>query len=209
MGTGCNIPPASAARDLRCIRSCPLSSTRNWFRLPLMYRPRAERRESSSLIALHWDGPSPRHSPIANLSNSGAYVLTSEKWNPGEIVSLTLQRKGEVEESSRLRFTVQVKAIRRDEDGVGVSFLLPRGTDLRLWESNIKPHVPQTEPEDVVREFRTAAAIAHIPRSNRTRNVASSPGPQQPSGRRRCRSRASRRRTPRSLSQLKRAKSTS
>jgi len=93
-----------------------------------MYRPRAERRESSSLIALHWDGPSPRHSPIANLSNSGAYVLTSEKWNPGEIVSLTLQRKGEVEESSRLRFTVQVKAIRRDEDGVGVSFLLPRGT---------------------------------------------------------------------------------
>jgi len=129
-----------------------------------MYRPRAERRESSSLIALHWDGPSPRHSPIANLSNSGAYVLTSEKWNPGEIVSLTLQRKGEVEESSRLRFTVQVKAIRRDEDGVGVSFLLPRGTDLRLWESNIKPHVPQTEPEDVVREFRTAAAIAFVHR---------------------------------------------
>ena len=108
LGSGCNIHPATAARDLRCIRSCPLSSTRNWFRLPFMYRPRAERRESSSLVGLHRDGSSPRHSPIANLSNSGAYVLTSEKWNPGEIVSLTLQRKGALEESSRLRFTVQV-----------------------------------------------------------------------------------------------------
>jgi hypothetical protein len=141
-----------------------LSSSRNWFRLPFIYRPRAERRESPSLVATHWDGQTPRQNSVANLSNSGAYVLTEENWNPGEIISLTLQRKDGLEKSTRLRFTVQVKAVRRDDDGVGVSFLLPRGAELRLWESSLKTNIPQTEPEDVVREFRTAAAIAFLNR---------------------------------------------
>jgi len=35
---------------------------------------------------------------------------------------------------------------------------------MRLWESTIKSAEPQTEPEDVVHEFRTAAAIAFISR---------------------------------------------
>jgi hypothetical protein len=141
-----------------------LSSSRSWFRLPFVYRPRAERRESPSLIAVHWDGHTPRQNTVANLSNSGAYVLTNESWNPGEIISLTLQRKDGLENSRRVRFTVQVKAVRRDDDGVGVSFLLPKGTELRLWESSLKANIPQTEPEDVVREFRTAAAIAFVDR---------------------------------------------
>lgn len=141
-----------------------MSSSKSWFRLPFVYRSRAERRESPSLIAMHWDGHTPRQNPVANLSNSGAYLVTSERWNPGEILSLTLQRRGAVENAARLRFTVQVKAVRRDEDGVGVSFLLPRGTDLRLWEPSIRSQAPETEPEDVIREFRTAAALAFIHR---------------------------------------------
>lgn len=141
-----------------------MSSSKSWFRLPFVYRSRAERRESPCLIAIHWDGHTPRQNAVANLSNSGAYLLTSESWNPGEIISLTLQRKDGLENSNRRRFTVQVKAVRRDNDGVGVSFLLPKRTELRLWESSMKANIPQTEPEDVVREFRTAAAIAFLDR---------------------------------------------
>jgi hypothetical protein len=141
-----------------------LSSSKSWFRLPFVYHPRAERHESPSLVAMHRKGQTSRQNTVANLSNSGAYVVTSEKWNPGEILSLTLQRRGAIQNSSRLRFTVQVKAVRRDQHGVGVSFLLPGGTDLRLWEPSIKSQAPQTEPEDVVREFRIAAALAFIHR---------------------------------------------
>ena len=54
--------------------------------------------------------------------------------------------------------------IRRDRKGVGVVFLMPRGADLRLWQSDIRGDVPQTEPEDVVREFRLAEATAFINR---------------------------------------------
>jgi len=141
-----------------------LSSPRSWFRLPFVYRPRAERHESPALVAIHWNGHTPHQSRVANLSSSGAYVLTSENWNPGEIVSLTLQRKGTLENSPRNRFTVQVKATRRDRNGVGVAYMLPKDIDLRLWQPTIKADAPQTEPEDIVREFRTAAAIAFVRR---------------------------------------------
>jgi len=141
-----------------------MGSPRGWFRLPFVYRPRAERRESPALAAFHWDGSTPRPNRVANISSSGAYLLTSERWKAGEIVSLTLQRSGALETAGPRHFTVQAKAIRRDRDGVGVAFLMPRGADLRLWQSAIKAEVPQTEPEDVVREFRLAAAIAFVDR---------------------------------------------
>ncbi|HXS78100.1 MAG TPA: PilZ domain-containing protein [Terracidiphilus sp.] len=141
-----------------------MSSARSWFRLPFVYKPRADRRESPALVAVHWDCHNPRQNSVVNLSNSGAYLHTSERWLPGEIIALTLQRKGNLEPSPRSRFTLQAKAVRRDQNGVGVSFLLPKGTEPRLWESTIQSNAPQTEPEDVVREFRTAAAIAFINR---------------------------------------------
>ena len=141
-----------------------LSSSRNWFRLPFVYRSRADRYESPALVAIHWDGHTPRQNAVANLSNSGAYVLTGENWKPGEILSLTFQRRGTLQDSARFRFTLQVKAIRRDGKGVGVTYLLPKDTELRLWEPSIKAENPQAEPEDVVREFRTAAAIAFVRR---------------------------------------------
>ena len=41
---------------------------------------------------------------------------------------------------------------------------MQRGADVRLWQSAIRADVPQTEPEDVIREFRLAAAIGFIHR---------------------------------------------
>jgi hypothetical protein len=101
---------------------------------------------------------------VANISTSGAYLLTTKNWQRGEILSLTLQREGAIENSGQPRFTVQARSVRRDREGVGVAFLMPRGADLRLWQSTIRAEVPQTEPEDVVREFRLAAAIAFTQR---------------------------------------------
>jgi len=141
-----------------------LSISRNWLRPPFVYRPRAERRESPALAAFHWEGPSPRQSPVANISASGAYILTTAHWAKGEIISLTLQRAGELENDPQRRITVQARSVRRDKSGVGVAFLLPPGADLRLWQSSMKADLPQTEPEDVVRELRLSAAIALVHR---------------------------------------------
>lgn len=141
-----------------------MGSSRNWFRLPFVYRPRAERRESPALAAFQWNGCTPWQSSVANISASGAFILTEKPWNVGEIRSLTLQRSGMLESTGSRRVTVEAKVVRSDREGAGVQFLMPRGSDLSLWQSAIKADVPQTEPEDVVREFRVAAAVAFIRR---------------------------------------------
>jgi hypothetical protein len=99
-----------------------------------------------------------------NISSSGAYLATGQSWKPGDVVSLTLQRKGPLARNPEHRFVLPARTVRRDRNGVGVSFLLPQGADLRLWQSPLKTAEEQIEPEDILREFRTAAAIAFLRR---------------------------------------------
>jgi hypothetical protein len=116
------------------------------------------------LAAYHWDGSTPRQNIVRNISSSGAFLLTDQHWDPGDVVSLTLQRKGPLVRTPEHRFSLQAKAVRRDKNGVGVSFMMPSGAELRLWQSPLKTAEEQTEPEDILREFRTAAAIAFLRR---------------------------------------------
>ena len=125
------VPAPACLCEIDCAEGI-LSLPRSWYRLPFVYRPRAERRESPDLAAFHWDGPTPKQNHVANISSSGAYLLTHERWNAGEILSLTMQRSGVLQSSAHRRFTVQAQTIRRDDKGVAVAFLMPRGADLRL-----------------------------------------------------------------------------
>ena len=123
---------------------------------------RAERRISPSLAAYHWKGAMPRLNSIRDISSTGAFLLTQERWQPGEIVSLSLQRSGPPERDNS--FSVQAKAVRWDDQGVAVAFVLPPGADLRLWQSPLKNVSEQNEPEDIVREFRVAQTISFLTR---------------------------------------------
>ena len=129
---------------------------------PNVNRRRAERRNSPSLAANHWKGLIPRQDSVKDISATGAFLLTEERWEPGEVISLTLQRSGPVERENS--FHVRAKAVRWDDSGVAVSFLLPHGADLRLWQSPLKSASEQNEPEDILREFRVAQAISFVTR---------------------------------------------
>jgi len=123
---------------------------------------RAERRNAPSLAAYHWKGASPRLNSVRDISSSGAFLLTPERWEPGEVVSLTFQRSGPPERENS--FSVQARTVRWDDQGVAVSFLLPAGADLRLWQSPLKSAAEQNEPEDILREFRVAQTISFLSR---------------------------------------------
>jgi len=129
------------------------------------YSPkRAERRNSPELTASYWNGSVPHQDPVRDISSTGAYLVTHNRWEPGEVISLTLQRKGPFEKSPEHRISVQARAVRWDEHGVAVSFVLPPGADLRLWQSPLKSSAEQSEPEDILQEFRIAHAIAFLSR---------------------------------------------
>jgi hypothetical protein len=123
---------------------------------------RAERRSSPSLAAYLRTGSIPRQNTIRDISSTGAFLLTQDRWEPGEVLVLTLQRSGPPERENS--FPVKAKAVRWDEHGVAVSFVLPPGADLRLWQSPLKSATEQNEPEDILREFRIAQAISFLSR---------------------------------------------
>ncbi len=135
----------------------------SWFQKPSPpNRRKAERRTSPGLAAYHCAGLFPRQHSIRDISAGGMYLLTEERWTPDQLISLTLQREGPLERNPRRRITVQARTVRWGEDGVGLSFILPAGMDVRLWGSPLKNAADQAEPEDILREFRMAEALAFL-----------------------------------------------
>lgn len=127
-------------------------------------RRRSERRASPDLAAYLWIGTLAKPAGVRDISSTGVYLLTRERWNPGDVVSMTLQRRGPLEGSFDRRVVVQVRAVRCCEDGIAMSFVLPSGMDLHLWESPLKSAAEQTQPEDILHEFRMAGALAFLNR---------------------------------------------
>jgi hypothetical protein len=123
---------------------------------------RAERRNSPDLAAYHWKGSIPYQESVRDISSTGAFLLTDKRWETGEIIALSLQRSGPPERENS--FSVRAKAVRWDDQGVAVSFVLPPEADLRLWQSPLKSASEQNEPEDILREFRVAQATSFVGR---------------------------------------------
>ncbi|HEY6764483.1 MAG TPA: hypothetical protein VI386_06905, partial [Candidatus Sulfotelmatobacter sp.] len=48
--------------------------------------------KSPLLVAYYWDGAAPTSHKIQNISSTGFYLTTKERWLPGTMVTMTLQR---------------------------------------------------------------------------------------------------------------------
>jgi len=100
-----------------------ISLIKAWFDKPIVRkRRRAVRLASPQLAVYYWTGATPRVHHVADISSSGLYLVTEDRWSPGALVLLTLQR-GDLHESNPNRWiAVQSKVIRWGPDGVGLMF---------------------------------------------------------------------------------------
>jgi len=92
---------------------------------------RAPRDASPRLAAYYWTGAAPEAHSIRDISSTGLYVVTEERWYPGTLVLMTLQRTDDGEELTERSVSVLSRAVRWGEDGVGLQFILPKGQDPR------------------------------------------------------------------------------
>ena len=90
-------------------------------------RRKAERLPANELAAFYWTGAAPAEHGIRDISSTGLYLVTEERWYPGTLVMMTLQKKNGPEEPSARSIAVQSKAVRWGSDGVGLEFILPDG----------------------------------------------------------------------------------
>jgi hypothetical protein len=88
-------------------------------------RRKNDRQAAPGLAAFFWTGGAPIQHGIRDISPTGLYLLTEERWYLGTIIVITLQRSDAAEGSPERSVAVQSKAVRYGEDGVGLEFLLP------------------------------------------------------------------------------------
>jgi hypothetical protein len=83
----------------------------------------APRESLPGLAAYYWTGGAPKAHSIKDISTSGLYVVTEERWYPGTLILMTLQTTADGEENFENAISVHCRAVRWGNDGVGLQFI--------------------------------------------------------------------------------------
>jgi hypothetical protein len=75
------------------------------------------------LAAYYWTGAAPKAHSIRDISSTGLYVVTEERWYPGTLILMTLQETDSGQEGTGHSISVHSRAVRWGNDGVGLQFI--------------------------------------------------------------------------------------
>ena len=101
---------------------------------------------------------------VRDVSPTGLYLRTEDRWQPGHVASLILQRKDSKEGDHERRVNVQVKAVRCDEEGIGVSWVWPQGVEFQPWKRLHTKRSDETDADYLLRELRLTSAFGFLRR---------------------------------------------
>jgi hypothetical protein len=122
--------------------------TRSWFTNLLLGDPvdprNALREELPGLIAYFFTGGTPTAQEVRDISATGMYIVTNERWYPGTVVRVTLTDRDHPTADRTL--TVNAKAVRRGSDGVGLEFVLEKEDQQGTVITQIIGTNPRCEP---------------------------------------------------------------
>lgn len=99
----------------------------NWLADPALPR-RAARLAEPRVVAYFWDGAAPAGCQLRDVSMTGAYLYTSERWYSGTIIRLLLQENGTPAadcgcSGTRQSISIPARVVRHGPDGLGLEFL--------------------------------------------------------------------------------------
>lgn len=100
-------------------------------------RRRAQRQPLPGLVAYYWTGSAPRAYQIADISSTGFYLLTEERWFPGTMVLMTLQRTDSSGRNLDDSIAVQSRVVRWGSDGLGLAFVVSTSGDSSIRENGV------------------------------------------------------------------------
>lgn len=126
---------------------------RNWLSSD---RRRSPRQPLPSLVAYYFTGSAPRAFQITDISSGGFYVLTEERWCPGTLVRMTLQRTDSSGKNVDDSIAVQSLIVRWVSDGMGLAFVVSRAD---LNESLRENGVDKKTLERFLRKLKDPALV--------------------------------------------------
>jgi hypothetical protein len=104
---------------------------KSWFSDENKNRRRSPRCRRPLVVAHFWTGGAPQPIIIRDISTTGFFLLTEERWYVGTIVRMTLQRLDCDAEDPDQHLTVQSRVVRIDTEGVAFEFALAMHWDGR------------------------------------------------------------------------------
>jgi hypothetical protein len=119
---------------------------RNWLERWWSPDPRkAPREPASGVAAYYWNGTTPKAHTVRDISKTGMYVVTEERWYPGTLVLMTMHRTDAGEKHAERSISVMSRAVRWGNDGVGLQFVLPEEGDARKGKTPLMDGASEKE----------------------------------------------------------------
>ena len=116
------------------------------------------------LLARDMNGDHTTYYEMRDVCPTGFCLRARNVWRPGQLLSLVIERKGPAEQEHEFRVRVQARVVRCEEDGVGMEFVFPKGTEFQPWERAKTKRSDETEAAFIVRELRFSNALGLLRR---------------------------------------------
>jgi hypothetical protein len=76
------------------------------------------------LVAHFFTGGNPQAHEIRDVSSTGLYVVTTERWYIGTVIRMTLSKPDIGQHPSERSITINARSVRWGNDGVGLEFVV-------------------------------------------------------------------------------------
>jgi len=104
--------------------SAPLTLRFLRWLFPEVNQRRAKRFPTPGVVAYYWTGGAPHSYHVGDMSATGLFLLTKERWAPGTLIQMTLQRQDGRVNNSDSSICVLSEVVRWGENGAGFNFIL-------------------------------------------------------------------------------------
>jgi len=138
-----------------------MSARKGWFG-KLLLPERADRRSPEQFAAYRLSGGQVRAETIRNISATGAYLVTNDRFQIGTQLLMTMQQEGPLEMSPDRRITAMGRVVRNGEDGVGLAFIPSKDPQVQRWAGLVENLVQQTQPNEMRQFLRLTAGITFL-----------------------------------------------
>jgi Flp pilus assembly protein TadG len=130
-------------------------------RLTFRNERQVDRQDRLPLIAHYWDGGPPLGHTVRDISRRGMYLLTEQRWYPGTLVMVSLQREDVSEEDPDRCLIVKAKVVRTGDDGVGFTFVTPDDPE-RISRENLQDGADKKTIDRFLRQLSSERGQALI-----------------------------------------------
>lgn len=120
-----------------------------------------ERVATRELHMLYSTGMEQKRAEIKNISFTGVYLLTENRWSLGTPLTLTLQRVMLESRDSNSQVRLQARVVRQGDDGVGLTFV-PEYIGTTEWLDLMHKAASLIQENDAIRMFRMTKALAFL-----------------------------------------------